>query len=869
MGYRPSASRRRISVTSQPPSAANATSPTSPPLSTYSPALVAFGGNAPSGLTRQNSISLPAQAERALQSISGGSPSPLRREASLLSISRDPLATSTSGGIVTSGPAIDSSPSYLAAMKSNRQPTMMTFLPASTGMTSENLGKNDMSATSGFGQKVTTPSSSPTKQSPPLQISPKSSLSRSSSGYLSANRPSQPTTGYQFPPTSNSGPGSSPSGSGSTGSNPYGLTSPPQSSPLALSNSNPGLDSRLPAISRFPLASRGTHGRSESLSSSIPLSSASGGSGNQSLSTSPSTSFRSFPSAPPMPNPSSNTFSPTSTAQAHLASPSSSHPGSAALGYSPPSSVSSFGSRAEAGGFKLQRVPTSVRLAQDLHPHMSPITERRRSSLDAAFALSAAGVASTGSKYGVGVVGTSSSSETSSETEWKGNASSHSHTGAKLPATPVATRQNSPSPNTSADEREILQSSSAHRSPKLLASPFPSSSLTQSSPSVNPPRTTSSAFSPLFPFSMPSYTSDTHTGSSAASVSRSHSRTRSKGSPLHNRISSRMNQDSLASAGSATSAHIVTPSVPEEIVSPTSASFSESSAGRSPSTLERIVTVNLSDTGSLQAGPSPEARLPSSVDVSELGREMVANTNLGGAALSAATSPSSDRRKGFRTSMLPGPTSASVSSSEDYARHLQESRASKLKKWANNANAAGGESGAGNPISGSDFAAERTIRARRRGGMPDFAEFGFSAAAISGESDYRDELGGDAGARPGTAGSRDIEWVDWLEEYKQMKEAKIRAEHEEKEQETEGRAIPDRVGISSELPEPAATAAMLDTQAEATDQVETDLTVSSARRSSGDKLGANLRDDIYAGERAGKSALRHWVASSEVTGAIA
>lgn len=151
------------------------------------------------------------------------------------------------------------------------------------------------------------------------------------------------------------------------------------------------------------------------------------------------------------------------------------------------------------------------------------------------------------------------------------------------------------------------------------------------------------------------------------------------------------------------------------------------------------------------------------------------------------TSPAS-MKKQFRTSMMPG--SISTSSTEDYARHLQESRASKLRKWAAANTPSDGliaeVGGAGNTIgAGSDIQAAGS-KARRRAGIPDFADFGY-ASERSGK-DYRDDLAGDLGIRPGTAGSREIEWVDWLDEYKKMKEAKIRAEREQEEERQKGLA---------------------------------------------------------------------------------
>lgn len=182
-------------------------------------------------------------------------------------------------------------------------------------------------------------------------------------------------------------------------------------------------------------------------------------------------------------------------------------------------------------------------------------------------------------------------------------------------------------------------------------------------------------------------------------------------------------------------------------------------------------------------------------------------------ASSVQASPVS-ARKHFRTSMMPGSTA--VSSTEDYARHLQESRASKLRKWANSNASVGaateGQSGTaadlgergtiiGSGVTGSDFspaAAGAAAKARRRAGIPSFGESSgsFSFAAEGGPEDGLGLLGGDLGARPGTA-NKEIEWVDWLDEYKRMKEAKINSQRQEQER-AESLAVADPGGESEE-----------------------------------------------------------------------
>lgn len=115
--------------------------------------------------------------------------------------------------------------------------------------------------------------------------------------------------------------------------------------------------------------------------------------------------------------------------------------------------------------------------------------------------------------------------------------------------------------------------------------------------------------------------------------------------------------------------------------------------------------------------------------------------------------------------MLPTETfRAASASTDDYAKHLQDSRASKLRKWTNSAAPTGANQGIA-----SSFAEFGGPAIRRRPPIPDFSH-GFDDTEVL---NMRDDAAGDIGARPDTAKGREIEWVDWLEEYKQRKEAKI------------------------------------------------------------------------------------------------
>lgn len=804
--YKASASRRRISNSAQVSSSSSAlglgmagtSSVSSTVISSSSPPSAPVALPSTSGVASKKLAGTSATASGLPGTSTSGSPSPLRRETSLLSISRDPLTVlnppvgGTGSGSPTPRPVrYHSGAISSGGSQSGDSPTDYKF-PSSSS--TSNVSPS----------RITSPSVAQPK------VSPTSTVSRASGSNFT-------TTVRQGSPVVNASTGYA-AGVGQSTS-PISAVSPPRAAPLAISTSSPGQQSmglsqsasfgRLSSLSVSSGPNRSSHGRSESVSSLVGSSPASG------VSTSPSNTFRAFPSAPPSAPWGTQSTSPGSAGSvASLPAASGFSPGSAA---SAAGSSSLGSSKTEAGGFRLQRVPTSVRLAQDLHPMSPAATERRRSSLDAAMALAATSGSSGHAAFAIGgAVGNKSSSGSSSETERRDDARALLDRGHRttLPATPMATRRNTPSPNhqsdidvegIAADEEGTApmtrtgQTMSGHlRSPsqsRLLASPLivgentlpgakPSArGLALQTPSLGTGSalgSSSSAFAPLFPFSVPSGSKVTLPPAlSPSSRSRSHSRTRSKGSPLLDRISPRLNQDPFSAPPvSPSSAAIDNAVSPRTTVFPT--------AGLTDSARKRQ-TISTMDPPTQLTGVG-------------LSRVSTSPTSSPKAAQDTFANPLRSTRKQFRTSMMPGSTA--VSSTEDYARHLHESRASKLRKWANNpmvlttaelASAADHTVGASSNVPSS-------AKSKRRAGIPDFETFGYSAAnqghceGISGTS-------GDIGtgfSRPGTAGNREIEWVDWLEEYKKMKEAKIRAEAEAKKR-TSTVAAEDELGEEADV----------------------------------------------------------------------
>ena len=115
-----------------------------------------------------------------------------------------------------------------------------------------------------------------------------------------------------------------------------------------------------------------------------------------------------------------------------------------------------------------------------------------------------------------------------------------------------------------------------------------------------------------------------------------------------------------------------------------------------------------------------------------------------------------------RTSSIPVVSSALPESTDEYAQIILASRSAKMRKWK-----------ASNPTTStavydpstwesSDYVSRRPI--------PNFGE-GEGVTNEGGEVDL-DAVGG--------SGKKEVEWVDWLDEYRKMKEAKLKAEEVDK-----------------------------------------------------------------------------------------
>lgn len=715
--YKPSSSRRRISVTTPqaPGQIASTNTAVSLPMA---------------GPSRQNSNSSNSSAG-ALGSGRGGTTGQdfQSREGSLLATSRGSTPTTAS---------FDKNDVSLGTVKPSRIIRTSSY--------NQHIGDE---RAPGFSRESSEDSTRDGSTYSYPRDSPATSVSRASSGkFGSSSRPSPASSqiAYHFPSlTGRAGSAHvSPEATRSDLPDPTvgmaNLSSPPQASPVSISSSSPGLEApsnkghRLSvSISASSNFLRGSHGRSDSLSSST-------------YSSSPASS-KGFPSAPPL-LPSASTFSSPSTSNAPLAtniaigpaavlSPVAMH---SSVG-SPPLSMSVKAS--DAGGIKLQRVPTSVRLAQDLHPVPAPTDQRRRISIDAA-ALSpkASATISTTSpsrRLASGFeIGSSSSSNSAdspvAETLRGETVRSDDEVGSIRRA-----QHEVEVPNVPLDVSSDLLNQQTGGTRNMLSSPF----LSANTSPMDQPRglalhslgaEVNTDGPVLFPFSLPASSQRTQ------STNIRRARSRSRGSPPAQRASPRSRNETWDQLSD----------VPETSVEPM---FSHEPPIESLPTRE--------DLGRRRLTLGPEAIRADRNSPSEKSKD---------AALGIVeSSPTRERKKMFRTSMLPAESvSAASASTDDYARHLQESRASKLQRWAN----ASIESAAGTTtISGSIIDIGSPSRGTR------------GAASVLDETtfqpptQYLETSGGDIGIRPGTGG-RDIEWVDWLDEYKRLKEAKLKAEHD-------------------------------------------------------------------------------------------
>ena len=292
----------------------------------------------------------------------------------------------------------------------------------------------------------------------------------------------------------------------------------------------------------------------------------------------------------------------------------------------------------------------------------------------------------------------------------------------RLPKTPTATRAPSPAsgsgsvspasmrrsnPNSQPSSRGPSRGPSRQPSREQLSSPPTSSPLHLSSVLPSSSASSTSAFSPLFPFP----------ATSTAPSSTGPSRTRSKS--------------------------VYQFPATQAIPSPPSDSFNEQSDGSSHDLGVSPLSLGLSP---IALGSQPGIRRSNS---QRSGQGLLANHRMslaGAAGLGASAGPS-------------GRPGGNGENTDEYAQIILASRNAKMRKWKTST----GSSEGGHARSGS-WAGE----AGPRRGLSTFGE-----AELVDEADITaaDGVGFGLGV-----GSKEFEWVDWLDEYRKMKEAKLAAE---------------------------------------------------------------------------------------------
>lgn len=130
----------------------------------------------------------------------------------------------------------------------------------------------------------------------------------------------------------------------------------------------------------------------------------------------------------------------------------------------------------------------------------------------------------------------------------------------------------------------------------------------------------------------------------------------------------------------------------------------------------------------------------------------------------ASTSVGSQQGQGFvgvrRTSVFPGDAGDPSQSTDDYAQIILASRSAKMRKWKTSTTSSVG-------VFADEPGKMQGREAFSRNPIPSFDE----------ESAKEGDLTEDAATEFGLGGQiKEIEWVDWLDEYRKMKEAKLRAE---------------------------------------------------------------------------------------------
>lgn len=397
--------------------------------------------------------------------------------------------------------------------------------------------------------------------------------------------------------------------------------------------------------------------------------------------------------------------------------------------HSPSGSPAAMAAGAES--IKLQRVPTSVRIAQSLHP-MS--------------------LASMSGPIPADIASTSKSSSPGS--------TEHGAT-----VTPVGSRTQSPS-GSSGTANDVGSDFASERfegyHPRLniTAQPLTASSASPLSSAVTAPSSTGSgsAYSPLFdPASLQFGSPSTSPGSSGR-----RERSRTHNSSLG--YDSSQNQYFDSGYDSPTTSTVLFNRRKQSLTG--LATASENFASPVPGPAGRSVS---------HTHP-PVSQMPDNLD-----RDFTRSV--------------AGRKSSHRTSIVPGATPTT----DEYARIIMQSRTAKMRKWAHSRDDASiGHSGTISGSVASTFARRpsddtasyesgqsNSPAALKRHGIPDFrAPAGAEDSAMS-EADITDphrtegDIGGslsdgEAMLRANSSGvNKEIEWVDWLDEYRKLKEAKL------------------------------------------------------------------------------------------------
>ncbi|GAA5865061.1 hypothetical protein JCM1840_005725 [Sporobolomyces johnsonii] len=343
----------------------------------------------------------------------------------------------------------------------------------------------------------------------------------------------------------------------------------------------------------------------------------------------------------------------------------------------------------------------------------------------------------------------------------------------RLPKTPVATRAPSPASGSGSgsvspsDARSLPTSQASSRGPSQHPSRQGSreklptiSALTASSP--GPSSSVNSAFSPLFPF---------QSGAAAGFPSPRHRSQSISVSP-----SQSLQQDPFRDAG--------------ELAPPRSTA--QRDHGVSPPAF------NLDPFGSATATSSGQPRTVSDTIPAPKGHKASASiSSIGGG-------PNS-RLAVHRASVAPG--GVTVNSTDEYAQIILSTRNAKVRKWKTSPSPQG--SASLEPATAASGKSWALAGGRNNSALGEQAEDGDQQPS---EADITHAQG----AQFGLQGRRkEIEWVDWLDEYRKMKEAKLRADEAQEDTEgTDGREgsptredETDRRSETSKMAELALTAA--------------------------------------------------------------